>query len=80
MCYLYHKKNYVCNDYLDCQSKELIEIPVGSEGGYKHEDKSFDKILVIGIPDLFINLMSCHGFFKNINYVVILKFPKRMLE
>ena len=24
--------------------------------------------------------MSCHGFFKNINYVVILKFPKRILE
>ena len=27
-----------------------------------------------------MNLMSCHGFLKNINYVVILKFPKRMLE
>ena len=27
-----------------------------------------------------MNLMSCHGFLKNINSVVILKFPKRMLE
>ena len=26
-----------------------------------------------------MNLMSCHEFLKNINYVVILKFPKRML-
>ena len=34
----------------------------------------------IGITDLLINLMSYHGFLKNINSVVILKFPKRMLE
>ena len=27
-----------------------------------------------------MNLMSCHGFLKDINYVVILKCPKRMLE
>ena len=27
-----------------------------------------------------MNLMSCHVFLKNINYVVILKCPKRMLE
>ena len=27
-----------------------------------------------------MNLMSCHGFLKNIHSVVILKFPKRMLE
>ena len=27
-----------------------------------------------------MKLMFCHGFLKNINYVVILKCPKRMLE
>ena len=27
-----------------------------------------------------MNLMSCHGFLRNIDYVVILKCPKRMLE
>ena len=27
-----------------------------------------------------MNLMSCHGFLKNINAIVILKFPKKMLE
>ena len=37
-------------------------------------------ILVIGIPDLLMNLISCHGFLKNINSVVVLKCPKRMLE
>ena len=34
----------------------------------------------IGIPDLLMNLISCHGSLKNMNYVVILKFPKSMLE
>ena len=53
---------------------------VGSRGGSKHGDKSFDRILGIGIPDLVMNLMSCHGFLKEISSVVILKFPKRMLD
>ena len=55
-------------------------MPVGYGGVSKHGDKRFDRILGIGIPDLLMNLMSCHGFLKNINSVVILKFPKRMLE
>ena len=59
--------------------KKTSEIPVGSGGGSKHGDKSFDKTLGIGIPDLLMNLMYCHGFLKNINSVVILKFPKSML-
>ena len=54
-------KNYVCIDYLDFQ-KQLSEIPVGYGGGSKHGDKRFDRILGIGIPDLIMNLMSCHGF------------------
>ena len=53
---------------------------MGYRGVSKHVDKTFDIILGIGIPDLLMNLMSCHGFLKNINSVVILKFPKRMLE
>ena len=53
---------------------------MGSVGGYKHGDKSFDIMLGIRIPYLLMNLMSCHGFLKNINIVVILKSPKRMLK
>ena len=29
---------------------------------------------------MLMNLMSCHGFSKNKDLVVILKFPKRMFE
>ena len=49
-------------------------MPVGYGGVSKHGDKSFDRILGIGIPDLLMNLMYFHGFFRNINSVVILKF------
>ena len=34
----------------------------------------------IGIPDLLLNLLSCHGFLKNNESVVILKYPHRMSE
>ena len=34
----------------------------------------------IGIPDLLMKLMSCHGFLKKKNSIVILKFPKRILK
>ena len=60
--------------------KKLIEITVGYRGGSKHEDKGFNIILGIGILDLLMDLMSCHWFLKNINSVVILKWPKKMLE
>ena len=32
----------------------------------------------IGIPDLLLNLLSCRGFLKNDESVVILKCPNRM--
>ena len=37
-------------------------------------------MLGIGIPDLLMNLMSCHGFLKNKYSAVILKCPKSMFE
>ena len=56
--------HYVCIDYFTCESKKLSELPVGTGGGFKHGNESYDKILGIGIPDLLMNLMSCHGFLK----------------
>ena len=80
LCYLYHNQ-WLCLYWLSSFSiKKLSEIPVGSGGGSKHGDKIFDKVLGIGIQDFLMNLMSCPGFLKNINSVVILKYPKRVLE
>ena len=50
-----------------------------SGGGSKHREKRFYRILGIGIPDLFMDLMYYNGFLKTINSVVIFKCPKRML-
>ena len=63
--------------YLHNQKKELTVV---SGGSYNHEEKRYDKILGIGIPDLLMNLMSCHVFLKNRDSFVILKCPKRMIE
>ena len=40
----------------------------------------YNNLLGIGIPDLLLNLLSCHGFLKNNDSVVILKYPNRMSE
>ena len=45
-----------------------------------YSGKSSEKLLGIGIPYLLINLLSCHGFIKNINFTVILLYPSQMLE
>ena len=47
---------------------------------YRHGENRFNRILGIGIPYLFINLMFCHGFLRSIHYVVILKCPENVLE
>ena len=47
---------------------------------YKCYDTDYDNLLGIGIPDLLLNLLSCHGFSKNNEFVAILKCPHRMSE
>ena len=42
--------------------------------------KDFNGFLGIGISNLLINLLLCHGFKKDIESVFILKCPRRMLE
>ena len=54
--------NYDFIDYSGSESIFLSEIGLGSGGRFKHFNKNYDKILGIGIPDLLMNLMSCHGF------------------
>ena len=40
----------------------------------------YNNLFGIGIPDLLLNMLLCHGFLKNNDSVVILKFPNRMSE
>ena len=61
-------ENYVCIDYLSCQSK--ISSSISWDPTF--EQTSFNILLAIGIPELLLNQVSCHGFMKKINSTVIL--------
>ena len=40
----------------------------------------YDNLFGIGIPDILLNMLSCHGFLNNNDSIVILKCPNRMSE
>ena len=71
---------YVCIGYLGSDKSKLSYLHLGGTGKYKHYDTDYDNVLGIGIPDLLLNLLSCHGFSKNNKCVVILKYTHRMSE
>ena len=52
--------NYFCTDYLSCQSKTLSRISSKPTS----EKTSFNILIGIGIPELLLNLVTCHGFVK----------------
>ena len=56
---------YVCIDYLGSEKSKLSDSCLGGTGRYKHYDTDYDNVLGIGIPDISLNLLSCHGFSKN---------------
>ena len=73
-------ERYVCIDYLGSEKSKLSDLRLGGTGRYKHYDTDYDNVLGIRIPYLLFNFLSFHGFSKNNEYVVILKFPNRMSE
>ena len=60
--------NYFCVDFLSYQSKILGSI----SSSPTFDDTSFNILLGIGITELLLNLVSCHGFMKKQNSTVIL--------
>ena len=58
-CFLYSIiENYVWIDYLSCQSKTLSSI----YSNRIFEQKRFNTLLGIGIPEVLLNVVSCHRF------------------
>ena len=43
-------------------------------------DQDYDNLFGIGIPDIFMNMLSCHGFINNNDSIVILKCPNQMSQ
>ena len=70
ICVLYSlMENYVCIGYLLCQSKTLGTI--SSNIIFKRTSSNI--LIGIGIPELLLNLVSCHGLMKKLNSTIILK-------
>ena len=68
-CFVYTLiENNVCIDYLSCQSKTLASILKNQT----FKETSFNLLLGIGITELLLNLISCHGFMMKSNSTVIL--------
>ena len=60
--------------------KKLSEIKLGLTLKTKHEGVDYDNLFGIGIPDIFMNMLSCQGFTNNNESIVILKCPNRMSQ
>ena len=76
-CVLYYvMDNFVCIDYLCCQYKRLSVICY-----YKMSiGRSYNELIIIHIPEVLMNIISCHIFTKKINPTVILLFHTRLVE
>ena len=70
----------VCINYLGTETKKISELRLGCTLKKKHENKDYDNLFGIYIPDIFLNMLSCQGFLNNNEYIVILKFPNSMSE
>ena len=53
---------YVCIDSLASDKSKLGYLKTVWTGSHKHNGMDHNNLLVIGIPDLLSNLLSCHGF------------------
>ena len=71
---------YVCIDYLDTEIKKISQLKLGRSLETIHEDKDYDNLFGIGIPDIFMNMLSCQGFINNNDSIEILKCPNRMSQ
>ena len=71
---------YVCIDYLGTEINKISQLKLGRSLKTRHEDKDHDNLFGIGIPDIFMNMLSCQGFINNNDSIVILKCPNRMSQ
>ena len=67
-CVLYYFIDICFIDYICCQSSTIHDI----SSAKLFEDKSYNKLFGIGLTDVSINIISCHGFMKNTNLTVVL--------
>ena len=62
------------------RNKKISQLKLELSLKTKHEGMGYDNLFGIGIPDIFMNMLSCHGFINNNESIVILKCPNRMSQ
>ena len=70
----------MCIEYLCTLNNRLSEINIDNSFLHKHDDKDYNNLFGIGIPDILMNMVSCHGFINNNDSIVILKCPNQMSQ
>ena len=55
-------EGYVCIDYLGTETNKISELKLGCTLKKKHENKDYDNLFCIGIPYIFMNMLSCQVF------------------
>ena len=81
MCNIYKIiDRYVCIDYLGTKKNKISELRLGCTFSSKHDGMDYNNLFGIDIPYILLNMLSCHGFLKNDDSIVILKCPNRMSE
>ena len=62
------------------RKKILSELKLGKSLKTRHEDQDYDNLFAIGIPEIFMNIVSCQGFINKNDSIVILKCPNIMSQ
>ena len=62
------------------RKKRLSELKLRNSLKTRHEDQDYNNLFGIGIPDLFMKMLSCQGFINNNDSIVIMKCPNRMSQ
>ena len=70
----------VCIDYLGTEINKISQLKLGRSLKIIHEDKDYDNLFGIGIPDIFMNMLSCQGFLNKNDSIVILKCTNSMSQ
>ena len=73
-------EKYVYIDYLVTEKLKISYLKIVCTGSSKNNGMDYNNLFGIGIPDLLLNMLSCHGILNNNDYVIILKCPNRIFD
>ena len=68
--------NYICFDYLCCPVTKLHVTNKEQE----FENRTYNAVSGIVIPELLMNIISCHGFMSNKKSAVVLSFFSKLVS